>query len=172
MADIIVTSRERYLSGFAGDIESEAAKNESMAYALAALGVAVVLAGVMQLVAGQMRLGRWFRAVSPAVIKGMLSGIGALILISQFHVMFDHAPTWGGKPAHGGLQYLATIPTAISKCFSGGEESHHLAAVVGIVTILTILLGNDLPPRRSVSYRERCWALSLRRFFRSSPVLM
>lgn len=31
----------------------------------------------------------WFRAVSPAVIKGMLAGIGILIFVSQFHVMLE-----------------------------------------------------------------------------------
>src|SRR5215213_3920767 len=39
------------------------------------LGVIVLLAGAMQLAAGAFRLGPWFRAVSPAVIHGMLAGI-------------------------------------------------------------------------------------------------
>ena len=148
VADVIVTNRERFLSSYSGEVDSAAAESESMAYALAALAVAVVLAGTMQVVAGQMRLGRWFRAVSPAVIKGMLSGIGALILISQFHVMLDHVAMWGDKPARGGLQYLATIPAAIIKCFTGGDEEHHLAAVIGIVTILTIMLWNRFAPKK------------------------
>ena len=46
----------------------------------------------LQLPPGLMRLGQWFRAVSPAVIKGMLAGIGVLILASQFHVMVDDNP--------------------------------------------------------------------------------
>ena len=149
VADIIFTNRDKYLeqigTGTAGAEES------AMTYALAALGCSVVLAGIMQLVAGKMRLGRWFRAVSPAVIKGMLSGIGALILISQFHVMLDHIAMWGDKPARGGLQYLATIPTAIAKCFSGGDSNHHLAALIGIVTITSIVAWNKLAPK-SVSF--------------------
>ena len=48
----------------------------------------------------------------------MLAGIGVLILVSQFHVMLDHIAAWHGEKAHGGLQYLATIPEAIMKCFS------------------------------------------------------
>lgn len=142
VADIIVTQRERYLAKLGDDTEL------AMGYALAALGVSVFLAGGMQIIAGRLRMGRWFRAVSPAVIKGMLSGIGALILVSQFHVMLDHVATWHGAPAHGGLQYLATIPEAILKCFSGGDTNHHLAALIGIVTIGTIVLWDRFAPQK------------------------
>lgn len=145
VADIIFTNRDKFISQAS---ESGAAvEQQAMVFAMAALGCAVVLAGAMQLVAGKMRLGRWFRAVSPAVIKGMLSGIGALILISQFHVMLDHTAMWGDSPARKGLQYLATIPTAVAKCFSAGDANHHLAAMIGIVTISTILLWNKLAPK-------------------------
>jgi MFS superfamily sulfate permease-like transporter len=44
---------------------------------LETLGIVVLLAGFLQLIAGIFRLGQWFRAVSPAVIEGMLAGIGA-----------------------------------------------------------------------------------------------
>ncbi len=73
------------------------------------LGVIVLMAGALQLAAGAMRLGPWFRAVSPAVIYGMLAGIGVLIFASQFHVMVDD------KPRGSGLENLATIPEAIYK---------------------------------------------------------
>ena len=73
------------------------------------LGLAVLLAGVIQVVAGLLRWGQWFRAVSPAVIQGMLAGIGFLILASQFHVMIDD------KPKGSGAHNLATIPEAIAK---------------------------------------------------------
>jgi MFS superfamily sulfate permease-like transporter len=75
------------------------------------LGVCVLGAGALQLVAGYLRLGQWFRAVSPAVIQGMLAGIGVLIFASQFHVMVDD------KPRHSGLENLVTIPQAIWKSF-------------------------------------------------------
>ena len=76
---------------------------------LAILGLAVLLAGGIQITAGVFRLGQWFRAVSPAVISGMLAGIGVLIFASQFHVMVDD------KPRGSGLENLATIPAAIAK---------------------------------------------------------
>ena len=149
VADIIFTNKDKYLAQL-GDDGVAGAEQSAMAYAMAALGCAVVLGGIMQLAAGKMKLGRWFRAVSPAVIKGMLSGIGALILISQFHVMLDHTAMWGDAPARKGLQYLATIPIAITKCFSG-DANHHLAAVIGIVTIGTIMAWTKFAPK-SISF--------------------
>jgi len=75
------------------------------------LGLIVLLAGVIQLAAGAARLAQWFRAVSPAVIKGMLTGIGVLIFASQFHVMVDD------KPKGSGISNLASIPEAIKKAW-------------------------------------------------------
>jgi MFS superfamily sulfate permease-like transporter len=73
------------------------------------LGLVVLVAGGLQLAAGAARLGQWFRAVSPAVIKGMLAGIGFLILASQFHVMLD------AKPPGNGAENLLAIPEAITR---------------------------------------------------------
>lgn len=78
-------------------------------HGLPLLGTVVLIAGLIQASAGLFKLGQWFRAVSPAVIKGMLSGIGVLILASQFHVMVDD------KPHKTGLENLITIPNAIIK---------------------------------------------------------
>jgi MFS superfamily sulfate permease-like transporter len=75
------------------------------------LGMVVLAAGALQLLAGLCKLGQWFRAVSPAVIHGMLAGIGVLIFASQFHVMVDD------KPKKNGLLNLVTIPEAIRKGF-------------------------------------------------------
>jgi MFS superfamily sulfate permease-like transporter len=80
-------------------------------HGLPALGIVVLLAGALQLAAGLFRLGQWFRAVSPAVVRGMLSGIGVLIFASQFHLMVDDAPKGSG------VQNLLTIPQAIAKGF-------------------------------------------------------
>jgi MFS superfamily sulfate permease-like transporter len=77
------------------------------------LGVVVFLAGLLQVVAGAFRLGQWFRAVSPAVIRGLLAGIGFLILAGQFHVMLD------GKPPGAGAVNLAMIPEALSSVADG-----------------------------------------------------
>lgn len=78
-------------------------------HGLEVLGIAVLIGGALQLLAGLLRYGRWFRAVSPAVIHGMLAGIGVLILSSQFHVMVDDAPKGNG------IENLVSIPEAIQK---------------------------------------------------------
>jgi MFS superfamily sulfate permease-like transporter len=73
------------------------------------LGLAVLVAGGFQMAAGLLKLGQWFRAVSPAVINGMLAGIGVLIFASQFHVMIDD------KPRKSGLENLISLPDAVWK---------------------------------------------------------
>jgi MFS superfamily sulfate permease-like transporter len=81
-------------------------------FGLEMLGIVVLISGAIQVVAGALKLGQWFRAVSPAVIKGMLAGIGILIFASQFHVMVDD------KPKGNGLTNLVTIPAAIAKAIA------------------------------------------------------
>lgn len=111
-------------------------------HGLAMLGVVGVLAGAIQLGAGALKLGRWFRAISPSVIHGMLAGIGVLIFASQFHVMVDDAPR------SGGLMNLLSIPEAIGKALSPEMgRFHHLAALIGIVTIVSILGWNRFKPK-------------------------
>ena len=111
-------------------------------YGLAMLGVAVFAAGALQAVAGGLKLGRWFRATSPAVIQGMLAGIGILIFAGQFHVMVDDVPR------KSGLDNLLSIPTSIVKGISITEtDSHHLAAAIGVVTLLSLLGWNAFKPK-------------------------
>ena len=79
------------------------------------LGLVVLMGGAIQLAAGVLKLGQWFRAVSPAVIRGMLAGIGVLIFASQFHVMVDD------KPKGSGLTNLLAIPASVGKSMSRPE---------------------------------------------------
>ncbi|QEG23479.1 SulP family inorganic anion transporter [Mariniblastus fucicola] len=146
VADLISSGKESFIAR-AGS--GEVVESEAVAYSLMVLGTAVFLSGILQVIAGRLKLGQWFRAVSPAVIKGMLAGIGFLILVSQFHVMLDHVALWHGEKAHGGLQYLATIPEAIMKCFSTDTtHNHHLAALTGIVTIACLILWPMIPSKK------------------------
>ncbi len=109
-------------------------------FGIESLGIIVLVAGLMQLIAGASKLGQWFRAVPPSLIQGMLAGIGVLILASQFHVMLDHAPL------NSGVKNLATIPEAIIGLFSGSGV-HQLAAFTGIITILSIIAWDKLPTK-------------------------
>ena len=99
-----------------------------------ALGWIVLVAGLVQFLSGLIGFGRWFRAVSPTVIHGMLAGIGIVIFASQFHVMVDDAPR------SSGLANLIAIPEAIYNGFTPTENSVHFhAAMMGLLT-LTILV--------------------------------
>ena len=110
-------------------------------FGLPMLGVIVLLAGLMQIAAGLLKLGQWFRAVSPAVIHGMLAGIGVLILASQFHVMLD------GKPIGAGFDNLAGIPGALSHAlYDGGTPLQ--ALLIGALTIAVIALWASFAPRK------------------------
>ncbi|RMG13285.1 MAG: SulP family inorganic anion transporter [Planctomycetota bacterium] len=112
-------------------------------HGLETLGVVVLGAGVVQVLAGALKLGRWFRAVSPAVIQGMLAGIGVLILGSQVHVMLDAAPR------SNGLENLLAIPGAVLSTVSSGEGAGHpQAALVGVATIAALVTWNLFAPKK------------------------
>ena len=112
-------------------------------HGLGTLGVVLLLAGAIQLVAGLLRLGQWFRAVSPAVIHGMLAGIGVLILVSQFHVMVDDAPRGSG------VRNILALPEAVWKGVMPVDGSaHHWAAGIGLLTIAVIVGWKALAPKK------------------------
>lgn len=109
------------------------------------LAIVVLLAGLIQIKWAWLQLGQWFRAVSPAVVHGMLAGIGVLILASQFHIMIDDAPKGSG------LANLATLPMAIWKGLVPDDDpstNHHLAARIGLLTIMTIVFWNLYAPTK------------------------
>jgi len=101
-------------------------------HGLSELGSVVLLAGMLQALAGLFKLGRWFRAISPAVMHGMLAAIGILIMASQFHVMFDV------KPHGSGLPNILSIPPMVVHALAG--QGNYLAALTGIFTWLTLAI--------------------------------
>ncbi|MFP5455711.1 MAG: SulP family inorganic anion transporter, partial [Alphaproteobacteria bacterium] len=110
-------------------------------FGLAALGPILVLAGAIQFVAGVFRLGGWFRAISPAVVHGMLAGIGALIVVGQFHVLFD------AKPLANGLQNLAAMPGRMLGLSASNIEAAELAFAIGLLTIVAMIGWEKLRPK-------------------------
>src|SRR5215472_6652942 len=112
-------------------------------HGVAALGPILMIAGAVQLVAGLLKTGRWFRAISPEVIHGMLAGIGVLIVIQQFHVILDRAPEHSGPAnikAMWGAVFGGLFPLNGSK-----EEA---AALVGLVTLVVMILWERLRPAK------------------------
>ncbi|WP_242138920.1 SulP family inorganic anion transporter [Sphingomonas sp. TREG-RG-20F-R18-01] len=100
---------------------------------LSALGPILILAGLIQLVAGILKVGGWFRAISPAVVHGMLAGIGVLIVVGQFHVLFD------AKPLPSGLQNLVAIPERLLGLSPVNLSNVEHAFMIGVLTILAML---------------------------------
>ncbi|MCU0228384.1 MAG: SulP family inorganic anion transporter [Bryobacterales bacterium] len=108
------------------------------------MATALLLAGLIQITAGLFNFGQIFRAITPAVIYGMLAGIGVLIFASQFHMMVDDSPR------SSGVLNLISIPEAIYKGVSPsvGDGAHHLAAFIGVLTISSLLLWKRFHPKR------------------------
>ena len=109
-------------------------------HGLSALGPVLVLAGLLQLVAGSLKLGGFFRSISPAVVHGMLAGIGALIVIGQFHILFD------SRPLPSGLENLAAMPGRVLGLSPFNLQNTEFALMIGLITIGGMLGWEKLRP--------------------------
>ncbi|MFF4725281.1 SulP family inorganic anion transporter [Streptomyces mirabilis] len=96
-------------------------------YGLRALGVLVLGAGLVQLMLGALRLGRWFRAVSVAVVQGMLAGIGLVLIAGQVYAMGDASAPASGL---GKIAGLVSLP----------GDADPVALAVGGATVVVLLL--------------------------------
>lgn len=108
-------------------------------HGLSALGPILILAGAIQVAAGIFKLGGWFRAISPAVVHGMLAGIGVLIVVGQFHVLFD------ARPLPSGLGNLAAMPGRLLG-LSTDIAAAELAFAIGLTTIGVMLAWEKFRP--------------------------
>ena len=102
-------------------------------HGLAALGPILILAGAIQFASGVLKIGGWFRAISPAVVHGMLAGIGVLIVVGQFHVLFD------AKPLPSGLDNLAAMPGRLFGLSAVTLQGAEYAFAIGLLTIAAML---------------------------------
>ncbi|MFD7712183.1 SulP family inorganic anion transporter [Streptomyces sp. NPDC059785] len=89
-------------------------------YGVQALGVLVLGAGLVQLALGALRLGRWFRAVSVAVVQGMLAGIGLVIVAGQVYALGDTATPASGPEKLAGLLALPAAADPVALAVGGG----------------------------------------------------
>ena len=87
---------------------------------------AVVLAGVLQIVFGVLKLGQYIKLVPYPVISGFMSGIGCIIIALQFARLFGHEPEGGGT-----IPALAAIPAAVA-------DPNFSALVIGVVTLAVV----------------------------------
>ncbi|POX38468.1 sulfate transporter [Streptomyces sp. Ru73] len=101
-------------------------------YGVGALGILVLVAGLLQLLMGALKLGRWFRAISVAVVQGMLAGIGLVLIAGQLYALADAKAPGSGLANLGGLPDLF-IDTV-------GSNSALAALAIGAGTIAVLVL--------------------------------
>ncbi|MDZ3837327.1 MAG: SulP family inorganic anion transporter [Rhodospirillales bacterium] len=124
-------------------------------HGLLALGPVVLVAGLIQIAAGGFGMGLWFRAVSPAVIHGMLAGIGVSIVANQLYIMMD------GSPLGNGLKNLMIFPGELERLGEAvmsvpasqwlqpiNGSASHLAVGIGILSMVLALLWGKIAPER------------------------
>ncbi|UJW36140.1 bifunctional SulP family inorganic anion transporter/carbonic anhydrase [Saccharothrix sp. AJ9571] len=92
----------------------------------------VVAAGALQILLGLSRIARAALAISPAIVHGMLGGIGLTIVLGQLHVVL------GGSAQSSALDNLLALPGQLI-------GSHDTAAFIGVLTIGILLLWPRLP---------------------------
>lgn len=93
-----------------------------------------VLAGLVQLGLGCLRVARSALAVSPAIVHGMLAGIGVTIAVAQMHIVL------GGSPQSAVLDNLRSLPAQLA-------DLHPAAVAVSALTLILLLLWPRLPGR-------------------------
>lgn len=91
-----------------------------------------VLVGLAQLGLGCLRVARTALAVSPAIVHGMLAGIGVTIAVAQLHVVL------GGSPQSSVLDNLRALPAQLA----GLQPA---AVAVSALTLTLLLLWPRIP---------------------------
>ncbi|MFF5477323.1 bifunctional SulP family inorganic anion transporter/carbonic anhydrase [Streptomyces sp. NPDC012935] len=93
-----------------------------------------VLAGVAQLGLGFVRVARSALAVSPAIVHGMLAGIGVTIAVAQLHIVL------GGTPHSSVLDNVRELPAQLAGV-------HAAALSVSALTLALLLAWPRIPGR-------------------------
>ncbi|MFE9098473.1 SulP family inorganic anion transporter [Streptomyces sp. NPDC007264] len=93
-----------------------------------------VLAGLVQLCLGCLRVARTALAVSPAIVHGMLAGIGVTIAVAQLHIVL------GGTPQSAVLDNLRALPAQLARI-------HPAAVSVSALTLALLLIWPRIPGR-------------------------
>lgn len=106
-------------------------------HGVAMLGVIVLFSGLLQIVLGLVRFGRFFQAISLAVVQGMLAGIGLPLMFSQAYPAADaKAP---GTP----LENMAGVPGLLADTFADPQAL--IAAGLGVATVVLSFLWKKVP---------------------------
>jgi SulP family sulfate permease len=85
----------------------------------------VALSGILQVVLGLLKLGRYIHYVPYPVVSGFMSGIGAIVIILQLAQLVGH------RPASGTVAALRSVPEAF-------QSINASALILGLCTIAII----------------------------------
>ncbi|MFF8556271.1 SulP family inorganic anion transporter [Streptomyces sp. NPDC015501] len=107
-------------------------------HGVAALGILVLATGLLQVGLGLVGFGRWFRAISTAVVHGMLAGIGLVLISSQLYAVA------GASAPGSGLDNLAGLPGLFTRITGAAAVS---STAVGVGAIAVLILWKRLPGR-------------------------
>ena len=95
---------------------------------LSLIFASVVLAGLLQVAMGVLRLGKYINLVPYPVVSGFMTGIGVIIILLQASRLF------GGEPDGGGtINAIRAIPDAIS-------STNSAALILALVTLAIVFL--------------------------------
>ncbi len=88
--------------------------------------LAVILAGVLQILLGILKFGQYIKLVPYPVVSGFMSGIGCIIIALQTARLFGHEPV--GK---GTIPALQSIPGAVA-------DPNFIALFLGLLTLAIV----------------------------------
>lgn len=100
-----------------------------------------VLAGCCQLALAALRTARSALMVSPAVVHGMLAGVGVTIALAQLHIVL------GGTPQSSAIANVKGLPAQLA-------DLHPAAIAVSALTLAVLLAWPRLPGRVGLALRK------------------
>jgi carbonic anhydrase len=100
-----------------------------------------VCAGLAQLALAALRVARSALAVSPAIVHGMLAGIGVTIAIAQLHIVL------GGTPQSSAVDNVLGLPAQLVRL-------HPAAVSVSVLTVAVLLIWPRIPGRAGRTLRR------------------
>lgn len=103
-------------------------------HGIAILGAAVMLAGLLQALAGFLRLGVFFRAICPSIVYGLMAGFGLVILSTQLMIALN------GSPEATFFANVREFPHQLAEAFVSPAVRHSM--LTAGLTLLTILIWN------------------------------
>ncbi|MFC9878496.1 SulP family inorganic anion transporter [Streptomyces libani] len=106
-------------------------------FGLGVLGAVVLLAGLVQLALGAMKFGRFFRAITVAVVQGMLAGIGLVLIFGQLYTMA------GVEQPRSGIDKILGVPHLVTEIATSSQAL--TAFAIGAGTIAVLVLWKKLP---------------------------